>query len=66
LFQRADNIEDGWKVVQPVLDAWAAGKSGRLPIYPAGSAGPREADDLLARDGRRWRPIAEADNGKPE
>jgi glucose-6-phosphate 1-dehydrogenase len=66
LFQRADNIEDGWKVVQPVLDAWAADKTGTLPTYAAGSAGPREADDLLARDGRHWRPIAEANGGKPE
>jgi glucose-6-phosphate 1-dehydrogenase len=56
LFQRADNIEAGWRAVQPVLDAWS---SGRAPIatYTAGSAGPKEADDLLARDGRAWRPL---------
>ena len=58
LFQRADNIEASWRVVQPVLDAWS---SARVPIatYPAGSAGPKEADDLLARDGRAWRPLCE-------
>lgn len=56
LFQRADNIEAGWRAVQPVLDAWS---SGRAPMatYTAGSAGPKEADDLLARDGRTWRPL---------
>jgi glucose-6-phosphate 1-dehydrogenase len=32
-------------------------------MYPAGSAGPREADELLARDGRRWRPIDGNANG---
>jgi glucose-6-phosphate 1-dehydrogenase len=57
LFQRADNIEAGWRVVQPALVAWAKDGAAELPIYPAGSAGPSEADALLARDGRRWRPI---------
>jgi glucose-6-phosphate 1-dehydrogenase len=57
LFQRADSIEAGWRVVQPALDAWANDGAGELPIYPAGSSGPSEADALLTRDGRRWRPI---------
>ncbi|MDB5547715.1 MAG: glucose-6-phosphate 1-dehydrogenase [Tardiphaga sp.] len=55
LFQRADSVEAGWKAVQPFLDAWkAAGDSGLAP-YKAGSEGPKAADDLLKRDGRRWR-----------
>ncbi len=53
LFQRADNIEAGWSVVQPALDAWAAG-GGELHPYAAGKAGPAAADALLARDGRHW------------
>ena len=53
LFQRADNIEAGWSVVQPALDAWAAG-GGALHPYAAGRAGPDAADALLARDGRHW------------
>jgi glucose-6-phosphate 1-dehydrogenase len=57
LFERADNIEAGWRVVQPVLDAWAEDRAAELPIYPAGSSGPSEADALLARDGRCWRTI---------
>ena len=57
LYQRADNIEAGWRVVQDVLDAWAEDPATELPIYPAGSAGPAEADALLRRDGRRWRAI---------
>jgi glucose-6-phosphate 1-dehydrogenase len=63
LFQRADNIEAGWRVVQPALDAWAEDRATELPIYTAGTAGPSEADALLARDGRRWRPINGAGNG---
>jgi glucose-6-phosphate 1-dehydrogenase len=64
LFQRADNIEAGWRVVQPVLDAWAKDRVATLPVYPAGSAGPAEADALLTRDGRHWRPINGAGDGK--
>jgi glucose-6-phosphate 1-dehydrogenase len=58
LFQRADNIEAGWKVVQPILDAWANNPPRDFPNYAAGSDGPAAADELLARDGRAWRPLA--------
>jgi len=57
LFQRADGVEAGWRVVQPFLDAWRDSGSNGLAYYKAGSEGPQEADQLLARDGRRWRPI---------
>ncbi len=57
LFQRADSVEAGWQIVQPVLDLWAADKSVPLEFYPAGSAGPEAADTLLWRSGRAWRPI---------
>jgi glucose-6-phosphate 1-dehydrogenase len=55
LFQRADNIEYGWRAVQPFLNAWAHG--GVVHGYPAGSAGPKAADTLIERDGRSWRPL---------
>ncbi len=59
LFQRADNIEGGWRVVQPVLDAWEKEPSDGLAFYPAGSEGPKAADALIERDGRRWRPLSD-------
>ena len=55
LFQRADMVEAGWCVVSPVLDVWKALPPRNFPNYPAGSWGPREADELLERDGRHWR-----------
>jgi glucose-6-phosphate 1-dehydrogenase len=58
LFQRADGVEAGWRVVQPFLDAWRNAGSKGLVTYKAGSEGPEESDQLLARDGRRWRSIA--------
>jgi glucose-6-phosphate 1-dehydrogenase len=56
LYQRADNIEEGWRVVQPILDAWEEG-SAPMARYSAGSEGPAEAEALLARDGRAWRAL---------
>ncbi len=57
LFQSARDIEAGWRVVQPVLDAWAEDRAAELPIYPAGGSGPGAADALIERDGRHWRAI---------
>jgi glucose-6-phosphate 1-dehydrogenase len=57
LFQRADSVEAGWRAVQPFLDAWHKSGARGLKIYDAGSEGPEEADDLLARDGRSWRKL---------
>jgi glucose-6-phosphate 1-dehydrogenase len=54
LFQRADMVEAGWSVVQPLLDVWQALQPRNFPNYSAGSFGPREADQLLERDGRTW------------
>jgi glucose-6-phosphate 1-dehydrogenase len=57
LFQRADNIEAGWQAVEPVLDAWANHSPQDFPNYAAGTDGPAAANELLARDGRAWRPL---------
>jgi glucose-6-phosphate 1-dehydrogenase len=57
LFQRADNIEAGWQVVQPILDVWADNVPRDFPKYAAGGSGPAAAEELLARDGHAWRPL---------
>ena len=56
LFQRADSIEAGWRIVDPILEAWAkADAAGQTPSpYPAGSWGPEAADALPARGGHAW------------
>lgn len=59
LFQRADMVEAGWSVVDPILDVWKALPPREFPNYPAGSWGPSEANDLMARDERFWRKIPE-------
>jgi len=57
LFTRADEVEQAWGVVTPILDAWAEEPAPDFPNYEAGSWGPEAADELLAKDGRRWRRI---------
>ena len=57
LYQRADNVEAGWQVVQPILDAWADKSPDNFPNYKAGSEGPVAAAELLVRDGNAWRPL---------
>jgi glucose-6-phosphate 1-dehydrogenase len=59
LFQRADMVEAGWGVVDPILDVWKALPARTFPNYAAGSWGPQDADELITRDGRFWRRIAE-------
>lgn len=55
LFQRADNTEAAWDIVQPILDYWENNQDQTFPNYAAGTWGPKAADRLLARDGRFWR-----------
>ena len=57
LFKREDNVLSGWRTVQPILDAWEKNKPADFPNYTSGGSGPAAADELLARDGRAWRPL---------
>ncbi len=57
LFTRADEVEAAWAVVTPIINAWAESAAPRFPNYAAGSWGPETADELMERDGRRWRRI---------
>jgi glucose-6-phosphate 1-dehydrogenase len=57
LFQRADMVEAGWKVIAPIQDVWNSSPPRSFPNYPAGTWGPEEGLTLLKRDGREWREI---------
>ena len=57
LFDRADSVEAAWALVDPILEAWRTASAPPFPNYPAGSEGPRAADDLTGSDGRNWRSI---------
>ncbi|MEQ1642895.1 MAG: glucose-6-phosphate dehydrogenase [Pyrinomonadaceae bacterium] len=59
LFQRADMVEAGWRIVDPVLDVWRALPARDFPNYASGTWGPREADALLENDGRAWKNLVD-------
>jgi glucose-6-phosphate 1-dehydrogenase len=60
LFTRADEVEAAWSIVTPIINAWHewdkdGGPDSDICFYEAGSWGPDNADQLIERDGRRWR-----------
>jgi glucose-6-phosphate 1-dehydrogenase len=55
LFHRSDMVEAGWRAVAPILEVWKALAPRNFPNYAADSWGPKEADELIRREGRKWR-----------
>jgi len=53
LFTRADEVETAWGIIDPILQGWET-QNQPLAFYEPGSWGPFEADELLAKNGRRW------------
>jgi glucose-6-phosphate 1-dehydrogenase len=55
LFTRTDEVENAWRFITTILEAWERPGAPPPVTYPAGTWGPPEADALIARDGARWR-----------
>jgi len=55
LFNRDDQVEQAWRVVNPILEAWRTAPSRGVMVYEAGTWGPEAADTLVANDGHTWR-----------
>lgn len=53
LFPRHQEVELSWKILDPIVDFWAASSS--MGEYLPGSWGPKSADDMMEIDGRSWR-----------
>ena len=53
LFPRHEEIEQQWKILDPILERWA--NKGAPENYASGGWGPQGAYEMLARDGRMWR-----------
>jgi glucose-6-phosphate 1-dehydrogenase len=54
LFTRADEVDEQWALVDSIVNTWKRDRTS-FPNYDAGTWGPRDADELLRRDGRAWR-----------
>ena len=54
LFIRTDEVEQAWRIVDPILKAW---EDGDVPLAPLRGrhVGPARGRRAARRDGRRWR-----------
>jgi glucose-6-phosphate 1-dehydrogenase len=66
LFTRRDGVEAQWRLITPIVEAWAKQPPPSFPNYKAGSDGPAAADELVARNGHSWRPIKDSVRGCEE
>jgi glucose-6-phosphate 1-dehydrogenase len=55
LFTRHDWVELAWALMDPIIQVWSLSKPKNFPNYEPASWGPREADEFIQKDGRRWR-----------
>lgn len=56
LFAREDEVVSSWKLLTPILDAWAK-TSADFPNYDSGTWGPQASEQMIVKDGRKWRLI---------
>ena len=53
LFNRSDELGSSWKFITKILNGWKNQES-KIKNYGLGTWGPKEAQDLIERDGRKW------------
>ena len=54
LFTRSDEVSAAWEFVAPMIERCSQPGLAPLAQYPAGTWGPRQADELIEADGRQW------------
>lgn len=57
LFARNDEVIMSWKLLTPILEHWEANPPVDFPNYSSGTWGPEKAEEMLKRQGRKWRLI---------
>lgn len=53
LFTSQAEVEESWKITDPIREVWDTGKP-KLETYKVGGWGPEAADKLIEKDGRHW------------
>ena len=54
LFGRSDELASSWEFITKILKGWSSEPKSGLKLYSPNTWGPKEADDLIERDGRKW------------
>lgn len=65
LFMRADQVEEAWELVMPIIENWESSPPQDFPNYASGTWGPEAATSMIARDGRHWHEPAGVDDQCP-
>ena len=55
LYARGDSVEAAWSLITPIHEGWRQNQDSMVYPYAAGTWGPKESDEMLARDDRQWR-----------
>jgi len=55
LFARQDEIEELWRIVDPINEYFDYYDTTKFPNYFSGTWGPEKANQLIEKDGRTWR-----------
>jgi len=63
LFTRWDEVQQQWRIVDALHTAWSQDGNAAPVDYAAGSWGPAEADELLAKSGHRWEECGHTEHG---
>lgn len=53
LFNRSDELESSWDFITKILKGWKK-QDKKIAYYGEGEWGPKEADELIKKDGREW------------
>lgn len=54
LFNRSDELESSWQFISTILKSWEQEKLKEISGYEQGTWGPKEADELIEKDGRKF------------
>ncbi len=54
LFPHINEVEESWRFIDKILEGWEKFPTPKFPNYESGSWGPKEADELIEKDGRSW------------
>jgi len=54
LFVSRDEVEEAWKWIDPIINAWKKTDLKNLQLYKSGTWGPKSSDTMIMRDGRAW------------
>lgn len=54
LFARSDEVEQAWRIIDPIISAWKSPAAPTLYNYEPGMWGPTQSSEWMNEQGRNW------------